>query len=120
MFRYFRAKGGWCSVKFLSDCGGPASRSAIFKPASARRLHAHPPEAPEPITSASNSSFELSAIRNPLSLLYLSISTQGVNEPCHRHRGWRGYCHQAIDVKVFVEVQAEQFRSGAQRHWSVE
>src|SRR5258708_4176175 len=37
-----------------SDCGPPASSSATFRPASASRLHAQPPEAPEPTTITSN------------------------------------------------------------------
>src|SRR5215475_6669491 len=52
--RYFKSNSGLCSVKFLSDCGRPASSSATFNPASARRLQAQPPDAPEPTTITSN------------------------------------------------------------------
>src|SRR5690348_6018137 len=51
--RYFSAKAGVCSLKFALDCGRPASRRATFSPDSARRLHAQPPEAPEPTTITS-------------------------------------------------------------------
>src|SRR6476661_176004 len=51
--RYFNSKAGVCSLKFALDCGRPASRSATFSPDSARRLHAQPPEAPEPTTITS-------------------------------------------------------------------
>src|ERR1700693_3651027 len=51
--RYFRSKAGVCSLKFALDCGRPASRRATFSPDSARRLHAQPPEAPEPTTITS-------------------------------------------------------------------
>ena len=51
--RYFSSKGGVCSLKFALDCGRPASRRATFSPDSARRLHAQPPEAPEPTTMTS-------------------------------------------------------------------
>src|SRR5215472_10444668 len=63
MLRYFSSKEGLCSEKFLSDCGRPASRSATFSPASARRLHAQPPEAPEPTTITSKARWGLSDIR---------------------------------------------------------
>src|SRR5690348_2998434 len=53
MSRCFIWNGARCSVKLLSFCGGPASSSATFMPASARRLHAQPPDAPEPRTMAS-------------------------------------------------------------------
>src|SRR5215475_8871970 len=52
--RYFKSNSGLCSLKFLSDCGRPASSNATFNPASANRLHAQPPEAPEPTTMTSN------------------------------------------------------------------
>ena len=55
--RYLSSNAGLCSVKFLSDCGRPASRSATFRPASARRLQAQPPEAPEPTTMTSKEWF---------------------------------------------------------------
>src|SRR6516165_13646 len=45
-----------CSAKFLSDCRRPASIRATLIPDSASRLHAQPPEAPEPTTSTSNCS----------------------------------------------------------------
>src|SRR5258707_14840492 len=48
--RYFSSKAGVCSLKFALDCGRPASRRATFSPDSDRRLHAQPPEAPEPTT----------------------------------------------------------------------
>src|SRR6476660_1231646 len=51
--RYFSANAGVCSLKFALDCGRPASRRATFSPDSARRLHAQPPEAPEPTTITS-------------------------------------------------------------------
>src|ERR1035441_4060483 len=51
--RYFSSKGGVCSLKFSLDCGRPASSRATFSPASARRLHAQPPAAPEPTTMTS-------------------------------------------------------------------
>src|SRR2546430_6603594 len=51
--RYFSSKAGVCSLKFALDCGRPASRRATFSPDSARRLHAQPPEAPEPTTTTS-------------------------------------------------------------------
>src|SRR5580698_6673641 len=51
--RYLSSNVGLCSEKFLSDCGRPASRRATFSPDSARRLHAQPPEAPEPTTMTS-------------------------------------------------------------------
>src|SRR6516162_7173697 len=47
-----------CSVKFLSDCRWPASIRATLIPDSASRLHAQPPEAPEPTTSTSNCSWD--------------------------------------------------------------
>src|SRR5262249_41986409 len=52
--RYLRSNRGLCSEKFLYDCGRPASSSATFNPASARRLHAQPPDAPDPTTITSN------------------------------------------------------------------
>src|SRR5258706_5022213 len=65
MLRYFKEKEGLCSEKFLSDCGRPASRKATFRPASERRLHAQPPEAPEPTTMASNFSPDEIGTENP-------------------------------------------------------
>ena len=49
-------------MKLLVDCGRPASSSATFKPASASRLLAHPPEAPEPTTMTSNDCLLVSVI----------------------------------------------------------
>src|SRR5579875_2609540 len=51
---YLSWNGARCSVKFLSLCDSPASRSATLSPASARRLQAQPPEALEPTTTAAN------------------------------------------------------------------
>src|SRR5258708_22892348 len=42
-----------CWVNSLGEILRPASTSATCKPASARRLAAHPPVAPEPTTTAS-------------------------------------------------------------------
>src|SRR6516225_1234838 len=53
-----------CSLKFLSDCGRPQSTSATFSPASVKRLHAHPPEAPEPTTTASKTVLDSSAMKS--------------------------------------------------------
>src|SRR6266481_4935020 len=52
-FRYFNSNAGLCSEKLASLCGRPASSSATFRPVSARRLHAQPPDAPEPTTRTS-------------------------------------------------------------------
>src|SRR5215813_3123571 len=62
-FRYFNSNSGLCSVKLASDCGLPASSSATLSPASARRLEAHPPEAPEPTTITSYSGLLLFCTR---------------------------------------------------------
>src|SRR5437867_4291142 len=61
--RYFTSNGGLCSVKLLSDCGRPASTKATFSPASASRLHTHPPEAPEPTTTVSKEFLDRSPTR---------------------------------------------------------
>src|SRR5437763_4160169 len=63
--RYLSSKAGVCSVKFLSDCGRPASTMATFRPASESRFAAHPPEAPQPTTSTSKDFFS-SRMRLPL------------------------------------------------------
>src|SRR6516225_1855476 len=78
ILRYFNSNGGLCSVKFWSDCGLPASSSATFNPASARRLHAQPPEAPEPTTITSKGCFVFCAMKIA-SQRMLTSGGEGVN-----------------------------------------
>src|SRR5512143_1305104 len=63
MLRYFSSNAGLCSEKLPSDCGRPASSSATLTPASARRLHAQPPEAPDPTTRTSKRGVVLAGIQ---------------------------------------------------------
>src|SRR2546429_3428149 len=59
--RYFNSKGRMCSRSSRSVRGRPASSRATLSPASASRLHAQPPDAPEPTTSTSNFDFDWKA-----------------------------------------------------------
>src|SRR5439155_22079441 len=68
--RYFSSKGGLCSENSLSGTGRPQSTRATLIPASASRLHAQPPEAPEPTTTTSYVVFDWSGMAVPLEAMH--------------------------------------------------
>src|SRR5579862_7855821 len=112
-----------CSVNSLGETLRPASSSATFKPASARRLAAHPPVAPEPTTTASKvwersrsaTFFGLRFAAGPLAVRCFAVPSQRFHASLGNVKHARDPAFQIGEVRVADLVAGLAFIPRLQR-----